>query len=83
MRTISSLNPGQKWQEQEILIPLIKLKVSLRSMMMSGLANFILFMGKQLMVMIKHPGAAAFELFPKIRWIADEEEEPVQEHEFV
>lgn len=66
------LNPWRSWNDRDITIPVLHIPVSVRSMMMSGLSNFILFMGKQLVVMVKHPGTAALELFPKINWIEED-----------
>ena len=65
------LNPLKSWVDRDITIPLLHTSFSVRSIMMSGLGNFILFMGKQIVVMVRHPGAAALELFPKINWIEE------------
>ena len=68
-------NPAKDWEDLEIQIPLMQVEVSLRGMMMSSLGNLIIFMIKQLALMVAHPGAADFGLYPEIKWIGDERED--------
>ena len=70
---VTILDPRRSWEDKDILIPVMRINMSLRSMMMSGLSNFILFMSKQLVVLIRHPGSASFRLFPKIIWINEDD----------
>ena len=72
------LHPSERWEDWEIELPLMQVDVSLRGMMMSSMGNFIIFMVKQLVVMALHPGVAAFQLYPKITWIGEEEEDQVR-----
>ena len=72
---IFSMNPSHRWNDDDIVIPALGISKSLRSTMMNTLGNFILFMSKQLFVMIRHPGCAAFGLFPRIDWISENQEE--------
>ena len=67
------LAPTQNWIDWIIQIPVMQVGVSLRGMMMSSMGNFIVFMIKQLVLMIRHPGAAALELYPQIIWFEDSE----------
>ena len=69
------MNPMGRWRDREIDIPLMRIKVSLRGMMMNSMGNLIIFMVKQLMLMIQHPQVAALQLYPKVKWIAEEEED--------
>ena len=76
------MNPTERWTDWEIEIPLMRIKVSLRGMMMNSMGNLIIFMIKQLVLMIQHPDVAALQLYPKIKWIAEDEEdhqEPILE----
>ena len=68
------MKPTARWRDSEIDIPLMQIKVSLRGMMMNSMGNLIIFMVKQLVRMINHPQVAAFELYPKVNWIAEDEE---------
>ena len=69
------LHPRDHWEDWDIELPLMQVNVSLRGMMMSSMGNLIIFMIKQLVLMALHPGVAAFELYPKVTWIGDEEED--------
>ena len=69
------MNPTGRWRDWEIYIPLMRIKVSLRGMMMNSMGNLIIFMVKQLVLMIKHPQVAALELFPKVAWTSEDEED--------
>ena len=76
------MNPTERWTDWEINIPLMRISVSLRGMMMGSMGNLIIFMIKQLVLMIVHPQVAAFELYPNVQWIAGDEEdhqEPILE----
>ena len=75
---IFSMNPSRGWDDEDIVITTLAISQSLRSTMLNTLGNFILFMSKQLFVMIRHPGCAAFGLFPHIEWIGENQEQPVQ-----
>ena len=59
--------------DRQITVTGLHIELSFRNTMMNALGNFILFMMKQLAVMIMHPGTAAFELYPKIEWLQDQE----------
>ena len=76
------MNPTERWMDWEIDIPLMRIKVSLRGMMMNSMGNLIIFMIKQLLLMIQHPQVAAFDLYPTVAWDAEDEEdhqEPILE----
>jgi len=60
-------------------VPLLKFSLSLRSLMMNALSNFLLFTTKQLFQMIKHPDTATFELYPTILWLTSESDDAVAE----
>ena len=76
------MSPTGRWKDWEIDIPLMRIKVSLRGMMMNSMGNLIIFMIKQMVLMIQHPQVAALQLYPKIKWIEEDEEdhhEPIVE----
>lgn len=72
------LTPWQSWNDTDVILPL-GIKVSLRSMMMSSLGNFIVFMGRQLVQMVWHPGTAAMDLYPQINWIGIGDNNEIEE----
>ena len=76
------MNPTERWMDTEIDVPLMRIKVSLRGMMMNSMGNLIIFMVKQLVLLIQHPKVAALQLYPKVKWIFEDEEdhqEPILE----
>ena len=75
---IDPMSPNKRWEDRNIMIPILDIELSLRSTMMNSLGNFIMFTAKQLCVMLMHPGTAAFELYPKIEWLEDQESRNVE-----
>ena len=63
---VYSFNLGKAWSDTEVVIPILKISISLRSLMLNSLNNFILFIGKQLVLMLLHPNKAIMPIYPKI-----------------
>lgn len=58
--------PGQSWDDSELSVPVLKISMSLRSLMMSSLGNLTLFMGKQFALMVRHLNRVPLPIYPKL-----------------
>ena len=66
---VYALNPKENWDDTQIVIPILKITLSLRSLMLNTLINFTLFTWKQLSLVIFHPNKSVLPVYPKILWI--------------
>ena len=71
MMQVHVYDPSKVWQDSEVQIPLLNIQISLRMMLLNSSANFIVFVGKQLALIVLHPGKANIPLYPKVKWIGD------------
>ena len=69
LNQLYALSPNRTWEDQEIVIPVLRISVSLRALMLSSLSNFIIFIGKQLTLMLLHPNKAVLEVYPAVQWL--------------
>ncbi len=67
------LNPFEGWEDMQVHIGHIGdiqiPPLSLQWVMLSALTNFIIFILKQVILMILHPNQAFIEVYPAIQWV--------------
>ena len=72
LKQVHALNPSERWDDTTIQIPIFGASLSLRALMLNALFNFLIFIGKQLFLTVRHPNQAAIDMYPQIEWIDDE-----------
>ena len=80
LNRILTFDPTQTWDDYkvELQLPFVRVPVSLQSMMLNALVMFLLFMLKQLYLMIKYPNRAVFQLYPDTAWTVFQPDPPMR-----
>ena len=63
------LNPFKSWKDDMVSISALMISISLRSLMMNSLSNFIVYIGKQLILWALHPNKSLVPVYPRIDWM--------------
>ena len=66
---IYTLNPNESWDDHELFVPVFNIALSLQTLLLNSLVNFIIFVGKQLILTMLHPNKAMIQIYPRIEWI--------------
>ena len=66
---VYALNPNENWEDNEVLLPVMKIWLSMRALMVTSLGNCIIFLVKQLALTVRYPNCCALPVYPKIDWV--------------
>ena len=75
MNRTTITNPTEVWDDHDVTLPVLQFSIGLQSTMLNSLCIFLIFMGKQLVLMLLHPGHAVMQVYPKTQWIDDQHQQ--------
>ena len=66
-----SLNPTVSWENRDLVVPVIGVSITLKTLLINPLVGLTLFIGKQLVTITLHPNQAMLEVYPRIDWVGE------------
>ena len=68
LNQVYTLHTADVWDDSQLEIEMLGIDLSLRALMFGSLNNLLLFLGKQMALLIMHSDKASLQMYPKIHW---------------